>query len=722
MKTYGPLSLTVFALSEAVAAKNDPALIGADEQFFRRIAATVQRSTAEVTARLTAVRAAPMVWGREAVERDTEIRRLAGRLAVLQRFGMDLCLGHVVPADGSEPVYIGRLGLRDEQGAPLLIDWRTQAAEPFFAATHADPMGLARRRRYRWGSGRIIDYWDEVFVADEVDRRAVLDDQSAFIASLGEHRSTQMRDVLATIATDQDAVIRAHARGALVVDGGPGTGKTVVALHRAAYLLHAEQALARGGGVLIVGPHEPYLSYVADVLPSLGEAGVALCTLDDLVAESHSATAESDAKVAALKETAGMVAAIEAAVRFYEKPPTESIEVSIGGSEIVIDDADWAEAFRSADPELAHNAAREQVWEALLDIVIDRNTDPDGSPDELRDALQHNAQLRKALETAWTLVDPTVLVTDLWSVPAYLRLCAPWLSNDEVQVLQRPESAPWTRSDLPILDAARRRLGDLDTVRQQRRYKVALTAERARVADDIERLTAADTSGELLLSMLGGSDMQDALIDQSSLPTVATNRLAGPFAHIVIDEAQELTDAQWQMLLARCPSRSFTIVGDRAQARRGFSESWHDRLERAGMRQVAQTSLSVNYRTPAEIMAEAELVIRAALPDANVPTSVRATGVPVTHCAVPDIDAVLAQWLSTHTEGTACIITANPAATQEVTERSRVRVLSPETSKGLEFDLVVLTAPEEFGDGIGGAVDRYVGMTRATAQLVIAHR
>ncbi|WP_222844461.1 hypothetical protein [Saccharomonospora sp. CUA-673] len=212
---------------------------------------------------------------------------MTARLRTMRRFGLDLCLGRMVPADGSDIVYIGRMGLGDESGRRLLVDWRSPAAAPFFGATHADPMGLASRRRYRWSGGRVSDYWDEVFTAEGQQAHAAVDEQSAFLAGLGESRTSRMRDVLGTIQSDQDAIIRADSRGALVVDGGPGTGKTVVALHRAAYLLYADPRLdERRGGVLVVGPHRPYLDYVAGVLPGLGEEGVRTCTLADLVPEA----------------------------------------------------------------------------------------------------------------------------------------------------------------------------------------------------------------------------------------------------------------------------------------------------------------------------------------------------------------------------------------------------------------------------------------------------
>ena len=228
---------------------------------------------------------------------------------------------------------------------------------------------------------------------------------------------------------------------------------------------------------------------------------------------------------------------------------------------------------------------------------------------------------------------------------------------------------------------------------------------------------ADDEYGVGLVTMLRGEDFHEALVDEAALTVAEPDSLAGPFAHIVVDEAQELTDAEWQMLLLRCPSRSFTIVGDRAQARHGFTESWQERLKRIGFDRITLASLSINYRTPEEVMAEAEPVIRAVLPDANVPTSIRSSGIPVVHGPASDLGAILGAWLAAHAEGIACVIAPSQAGSVRAT--SRVRSLTPELSKGLEFDLVVLVDPETFGTGIEGAVDRYVAMTRATQQLVI---
>jgi hypothetical protein len=712
-----PMTASAFNLPDHLAPKADPVLIADDDQHFAAIAETLEQTIADLSGRLDAELRAPGGIGQQAMDRDVEVHRLSARLRVLRRFGLDLCLGHMVSADNPEPVYVGRLGLTDKAGRRLLLDWRSPVAEPFFGATHANPMGLTSRRRYRWTRGRITDYWDEVFTADGLEgHAAALDDQSAFIASLGGSRSARMRDVLGTIAADQDAIIRAGSRGALVVDGGPGTGKTVVALHRTAYLLYSDPRLGhRRGGVLFVGPHQPYLAYVSDVLPSLGEEGVQTSTLRDLLPEGAAAAVEADPDVARLKSSAAMVEAIEPAVRFYENPPAEGMKVETHWSEIWLSAGDWAEAFEAPEPGTPHNEARGQILEELLTLLTDK-FEGDASADELRKSLLRNTELLRTLNRGWPLIEPADLVGDLWSVPAYLRKCAPWLSPADVAKLQRADAQAWTVSDLPLLDAARRRLGDPQATRRQRRHDSAVAAEREQMTQVVDNFIEAtdDEYGTGLVTMLRGEDFADALINEAALPATDPDQLAGPFAHIVVDEAQELTDAEWQMLLSRCPSRSFTIVGDRAQARHGFTESWRERLERVGFDRISLASLSINYRTPEEVMAEAEPVIRAVLPDANVPVSIRSTGVPVGHGPASELSSVLDGWLATHDDGIACVI-GDPA----FLATPRVRSLTPELSKGLEFDLVVLVDPEAFGTGIEGAVDRYVAMTRATQRLVI---
>jgi superfamily I DNA/RNA helicase len=345
---------------------------------------------------------------------------------------------------------------------------------------------------------------------------------------------------------------------------------------------------------------------------------------------------------------------------------------------------------------------------------VEKHDGDDVPEDRLRRALAQTAELVEAFSRAWPLIEYTDLVGDLWSVPAYLRRCAPWLSDDEVKALQRQEPQAWTASDLPLLDAARQRLGDPQASRRRRRQAAALAVERELMDRVVDDLIATDDSEMLVMSMLRGEDLQDRLVGEGYVPATDPDALAGPFAHIVVDEAQELTDAEWQMLLLRCPSRSFTIVGDRAQARHGFAESWQARLERIGLHTISAATLRINYRTPVEIMEEAEPVIRSVLPDANIPTSVRSNGLRVLSGRSSDLDSILDGWLAPSPDGIACVI-GSPA----FLGTTRVRSLTPELAKGLEFDLVVLVDPESFGGGVEGAVDRYVAMTRATQRLVI---
>ncbi len=742
----------IFALPDHLAHKADPAHIAADERHLAAISHALDQKVASLSARLDARRRDPAGRGAQTIERDADIRRLVAELATLRRFGLDVCIGHYATAAASRapqfdssptapataPVYVGRIGLTDAAGTPLLVDWRTPAAEPFFAATLADPRGVTYRRRYRWSGRRIVDYWDEVFGDDdEVFAHVSPDDLSAFVSSLSEARTGRMRDVLTTIQADQDAIIRADSRGALIVDGGPGTGKTVVALHRAAYLLHEQsRAGLRRGNLLLLGPHRPYLDYVADVLPSLGEHSVQTATAADLgLAALGGAIAappgglpdESGPEAARLKSELRMVEAIEAAVRFYEQPPEQSMLVQTEWVDLRLTPADWAEAFGAVEDGTPHNEAHPQIRETIAEILVDRalhNSADGGVPQEvLRAELAAHPDLHRALYRAWPMIRATDLVGDLWSVPAYLRLCAPWLTTNQLQLLQRPAAGAWTTADLPLLDAAHHRLGDADRARRAQRRRAERSEELARRQRVIDDLIAADDDPEGVSPMLRHADLQEALLDPSTddAPTAGVSRLAGVFGHIIVDEAQELTDAEWRMILRRCPSGSLTVVGDRAQSRRDFTEPWPERLARIGLslNRITSVHLSINYRTPAEVMEAAAPVIRSVRPDANVPESVRRSGIPVEYGHVEDLQHVIDGWLATHSEGTVGIICGSGATVSEFNGSDRVRSLTPAQAKGLEFDLVVLVDPGSFGSGVTGAVDRYVAMTRATQQLVV---
>ncbi|MGN0063699.1 MAG: RNA polymerase recycling motor ATPase HelR [Nocardioides sp.] len=708
----------VFAIPSALGDKGSRTRTDADESHLARVALTLDEYLATLQARRAEARTAPGGTGQAALDRDQEVHRLSAQIHRLSRYSNDLCLGRTVDHQG-DVTYIGRFGLSDEDGERLLVDWRSPAAEPYFAATPAHPMGLSSRRRYRWANGLVVDYWDEVLDGTTDRGDLSLDEDGAFIASLSASRSSTMRDVLSTIQADQDMIIRADSHGPLVVDGGPGTGKTVVALHRAAYLMYADPRVdERRGGVLFVGPHRPYLHYIADVLPNLGEDGVQTCTLADLVPHGDAAVDEADETVRSLKARREMVDAIGPAVALYEEPPTAGLDVDTPWGEVWIGVDDWAEAFARVGTATPHNESRELLWESLGEVVATKLDLDEDAASDVAGALRRVKEVREAIRAAWPLLEYTDVVADLWEVPAYLRRCAPWLTSEQITHLRRAADAPWTTDDLPLLDAARRRLGDVDWEARRRSDARRRAADAAEMDAVIEHLVSAggDEFGEGLVSMLTVDDMREKLED-SGHPTSSldTDRLAGPFAHVIVDEAQELTDAQWQMLIARCPSRSFTIVGDRAQARQRFRGSWEEHLEQVGLTGARRAELTVNYRTPHEVMEAAAPEIRAVLPDANVPRSIRTSGIPVRRVRSAEVADAVATWLEQHREGTVCVIGA-----EDVSASPRVTHLSAVGAKGLEFDLVVLVGAQAWGAGYTAAVDRYVAMTRATSTLVLA--
>lgn len=692
--------------------------IARDEALWRELTTALDATLATHEAHLAQTLARPTGDAQDRVEREARVDHLHSRLRTLRGVRRDVVLGRMTPADGTPPLYVGRIGISGEDGRPLLVDWRSEAAAPFFAATRAEPMGLTSRRRYRWSHGRIRDYWDESLVDGPMREDESPDDESALLASLGTARDGRMGSVLTTLAADQDAIIRADPRRPLVADGGPGTGKTVVALHRAAYLLHTRPRLrGGGGGVLFVGPHHPFLHYVADVLPSLGEGEVRTCTLVDMVPEGDRAVPEHDPEVGALKGSGVLLEAIGRVVDLYEEPPVEPYEIDTGWWSVVLEAEDWREVFVSVSPATPHNLAREELWNELAEVVAAKLPMLLEQPPDLAEvhlALAQDPDLARLVHRAWPLLEAPDVVADLFEVPALLRRCAPSLSEDQVRRLQRAEPRAWTLSDLPLLDAARHRLGDPGTERRRRRHLAAQRERVEEVALTLDELIDSDSSEMKELSMLRGADMQEALAATTPLEIPPPDALAGPFGHIVVDEAQELDDAQWAMITRRCPSRSLTIVGDRAQAAQGFTESWEQRLARVGIERVDRRTLTLNYRTPAEIMEHAAVEISEAAPGMSVPTSIRESGLPVRHGRIRELGPFLETWLAENPEGTAAVIGAAAASPSP-----RVHTLSPQLAKGLEFDLVVLVAPEELGDGVPGAVARYVAMTRATRELVI---
>ena len=576
-----------------------------DEQHYV-IATSLDQSIADLSERLDDERKAPGGIGQEALDRDLEIHRLTARLRTLRRFGLDLCLGRIVSAADPEPVYIGRLGLTDSTGRRLLLDWRSPAAEPFFGATHANPMGLASRRRYRWTRGRITDYWDEVFALDELgddgfEGHAALDDQSAFIASLGSNRSADARRTGHDPGRPgRDHPGRSPARSsstAVLVPARPSSPCTT------AYLLYSDPRLGHHrGGVLFVGPSEPHhLAYVSDVLPSLGEEGVQTATLRDLVPQGARAGIETDPRVALLKIVHGRRGGDRSRGPVLRGATALGDDGRDDSSDIRLSAADWAEAFETPDPGTPHNDARDQVWESVLSILQDKY-DGDEPADLVRKSLRQNRELLVTFNRAWPLLEATDLV-DLWSVPAYLRRCAPWLSADDVRTLQRADPTPgppptcrcWTRP--AIGSATWRRPG-------ARGGEAIVAAERERMALVIDELIATDDSELLLMTTLRHGDLREALVDEAALPQAdpgparpvrARRRRRGAGA-----DRRGVADAAAPLSVAELHHRRGPRPGSARV--RGVGQ---ERLGRIGLHEVNQASLTINYRTPEEVMAEA---------------------------------------------------------------------------------------------------------------------
>lgn len=656
--------------------------------------------------RLAELRLQKVPAGGARLHRDLEINAIRKRLSTLSRLGTDICLGRFDRQDGSR-VYVGRLGLRDVGGGTLLVDWRTPEAEPFFAATFRTPMGVVRRRRFRWADGVVVDSWDEWLDLDvEQEQTGLQDAQSAFLASLAASRTGRMTGVLATIQADQDEIIRADGRGCTVVDGGPGTGKTVVALHRAAYLVFAHQ-----DAVLYVTKHAGLAAYVRDVLPSLGEEDVPVASLEELYAE-RATRRDAQPELSRLKGDLRMVAAVERAVAFFEDLPQETVVAELPDRDVVVRPSHWRDALETCE-ETQHVPRRTELLAALGELL--------SAPEVSRHPV-----VVGALRASWPDVSPGGLIMDLLTHRGLLAHCAPWLTAAERAAIRASATGHdgWHMTDLPLLDVARQRLG-LDPVGEVPAAELARrrAAAKATVADLIE---AAGEGSALHLLSQGSADLLDTadLLEPASTP--AARRLGERvFTHVVVDEAQDLTAVEWQVVLWRCPSRSVTVVGDRAQCRSPFPESWEERLARVGLPRARVLRLSINYRTPIALMAPAAAVITAARPDVLVPEPIRTDGRPPMVERVGDrVDLVPAAVVRAAEllggQGTAGVVLhpdrQRPAAPEDVT------FYAPEDLPGLEMDVIVIVEPAElWRDDEAAAPSLYVTLTRATQAVVVLH-
>jgi DNA helicase IV len=682
-------------------------------------------------------------------ERDAFARIYEDRIVQLREVNERLAFGRLDLEDadgGSVHRYIGRIGLRDEDLHPLLLDWRVPQASAFYQATAANPLG-ARARRHLISQGRSITrIEDEIFDAELLrDGGSDLQGEGALLSALTAERTGRMADIVATIQAEQDRIIRSDLKGILVVQGGPGTGKTAVALHRAAYLLYSHRDRLRNSGVLIVGPSRSFLQYIESVLPSLGETGVVLSSVGQLY-PGVDASIEDAPATAALKGSAAMAALIARAVKSRQRVPAAAQQLDVNGDSLTLDPQLVANAIhRAQQTRKPYNEARVTFVKTALGQLTRQWADQlraqGNSVDEsdhpmLREDLRSAHDVRVALNTAWLPLTPAKLLQDLYARPQWLAELTPSWSADKRALLGRNRDAPFTIADVPLLDEAAELLGEHDVVdaAQKREAK----QQRKRDVENAERaIENMDVAG-----LVNAEELADNFAEAAARGTTAERAAADrswTYGHIVVDEAQELSPMQWRLLLRRCPLRSFTVVGDIAQAASASAaSSWKEALRTlvgdSDDSRLRLEELTVNYRTPSQISAAAErMAIVHGLP-VTPSKAVRGSEWPI---RVTDtlLDAVRHD-RDISTAGTLAVIapTADVASAYEQLRsafgedvglggnglRKSIDVLSPQDAKGLEFDAVVVVEPAAIlRETERGAGALYVSMTRPTQRLSI---
>lgn len=695
--------------------------------------------------------------------RDALQYRYQNELTLLNAAEDNLYFGRI-DTDEGEAFHIGRMGLADDtpQRDQVLVDWRAPIAAPFYTATALNPQGVVRRRHIRTHRRRITDLSDEFLQAnnglvDESTTDLGVSGDSALIAALEAPRVGRMGDIIATIQAEQDEIIRSHRADIVVVQGGPGTGKTVVALHRAAYLLYTYRQKLGSHGVLVLGPSPTFLEYVGQVLPSLGETSVVLATIGTLL-PGITATRREDPCAAVIKGRLNMARVIDHAILGYQKLPRGSRVVPFDRGTVTIDAAVLQRARQSAwASRRPHNEARavfvRSVISSLAQQVADREdiAQEEGIPldlAEVRRELATEPLIQAALVDVWPAVSPTALVDELLSDPARLAFAAPQLTATDRAALLRPAGSPWSEADIPLIDEAAELLGEV--ARADNETQRRLAEELAFARDTLESLGAeeagwSDSGIAFTLSMLSPEDIARLHDTSGPVGTAADRAMADrswTYGHVIVDEAQELSPMAWRSVFRRCPLKSMTIVGDVAQTSDPSGHaSWAKALNPHARDRWRTTELTVNYRTPGEIMEFAAPVLAAINPDLKPPSSVRYTGRQPwsQHVKSADVTTAVAETAakiaSNMSAGQLAIIYDGdgaelfaavqhliPDATDGPGPNRKVVVVDALAAKGLEFDQVIVVEPAALlAAGPRGLGTLYVALTRATQQLGIIH-
>ncbi|WP_042364852.1 HelD family protein [Streptacidiphilus neutrinimicus] len=697
------------------------------------------------------------------LERDVLVAENSGLLAAYSSGEHGLCFGRLVFRDGADH-HIGRLGIRadDAERTPLVVDWRADLARPFYLATGYEPMGLRRRRHITTERNRVTALHDELLDLADAERSGFegSDADDVLLAALDAARTGRMHDIVQTIQAEQDRIIRAPHQGVLVVEGGPGTGKTAVALHRAAYLLYAQRELLARRAVLIVGPNPAFLAYIGQVLPSLGETGVLLATPAELFPGVRATGVDTPA-AAAVKGGAAMADALAAHLRDRQALPDPALVIEHEDGVLILDREIAAAAReRARSTRLPHNLARPHfafaVIDALTQQLVERlGHDPYGGPNLLGPddqaligkAVAVSPAVHAAIDELWPQLTPEQFLADYLEDPTHLpEADAETIRRVHASRPERPARWEWTAADVPLLDEAAELLGEDDAAR--RAAEEALRQEQIAYAQGVLDLSYGSRTQEFedrddeesehlaahdLIDAERLADRQEELDHRSAAERAAADR-TWAFGHVIVDEAQELSAMAWRLLMRRCPTRSMTLVGDPAQTSEpGGCGSWDAALSPHVQDRWQRVVLDVNYRTPAEIMDAAAAVHRATDPSFTPPRSVRSTGVRPWAQAVPapdELPGAVAKAVGEHTspERRLAVIAPEPqldaliaalpeAASGPAPDLTRpVVLLAPAQAKGLEFDTVLVVEPTGFA-----ANELYVALTRATQRLGVLH-
>lgn len=670
-----------------------------------------------------------------------------------------LCFGRIdLDGEQEDYRYIGRLGILDEKDdyESLLLDWRAPLARPFYLATTATPDGVTRRRHIRSRNRTVTAINDEYLDLDTARRAGVtasdggVGSESALLAALNAARTGHMSDIVETIQHEQDAIIRSEHKSVLVVQGGPGTGKTAVALHRAAYLLYTYRQQLAKSGVLIIGPNATFLDYIGQVLPSLGETGVLLSTIGDLY-PGVQATREDSLRAGEIKGSQAIIEVLKQAVRDRQEVPAEPIRLTFDGYPVTLDRKIVTKARgRARSSRRPHNLARPIFAGSVIDALTEQlaqtmGADLSGGPSllsstdltEIRDEMRADQEIQSAIGKLWPILSPQEVLADLLAAPERLDRVAAALDPADRAELVRPDNGAFSAADAPLLDELAELLG-VDDAEERERARRRWRAQLAEAQDALDILTGSapqDLEDELDPEILMAYDLIDAsqLAERHDVRTRQTTaeRAAGDrtwtYGHVIVDEAQELSEMAWRMVMRRIPNRWITVVGDVAQTGDpAGTSSWRRMLEPYVAARWKLTELTVNYRTPAEIMAVAADVLAAIDPAAVAPRSVRETGtVPRAYRVAPgDVHAEVARLVAAESgPGTTAVIAPHAlvARLDDLTDES-VRVLTVHDVKGLEFDAVYLVEPQSILDeSPRGLNDLYVALTRATQRLGVVH-